>query len=167
MNLTVDEKVKPVANKHRRIPYHLRPKVEKECARLLEAGVIERVTEPTGWMSPVVITNKADGGIRMCIDMREPNKAIQRVQHVIPTVEDIRCKVNGAKIFSKIDLKNGYHQLVLGKSSRKLTAFSTHEGLFQFGRGNYGTNSLAEIFHNEVAKVIQHIRGVFSIHDDF
>ena len=105
VNLNIDPEVKPVANKHRRVPFHLRKKVEDELDRLMLAGVIETVKEPTGWVSPIVITNKHDGSIRMCVDMTEANKNIQRVRHVVPTNEDIRYQVNGAKIFSKIDLK--------------------------------------------------------------
>ena len=69
-------------------------------------------------------------------------------------------------MFPKIDLKNGYHQLLLSKSSRNLTTFSTHEGLFRFCSANFGINSIAEILHNEISKVIQHVNGAFNIHDD-
>ena len=106
---SIDPDVKPVRNKHRRIPFHLREKVEAELERLKSAGVIEDVTEPTAWVSPVVITNKKDNSIRLCVDMTQPNKAIQPVKHVIPTIEEIRYKVNGAKIFSKVDLRNALH----------------------------------------------------------
>ena len=76
VNLTVNENIQPVPNKRRRVPYHQRQKVELECDRFLKADVIEKVSEPTGWVSPIVITSKADGSVRMCVGMREPNKAI-------------------------------------------------------------------------------------------
>ena len=97
VDLTVDLEIKPVANKHRRVPFHLRNKVENELDRLKLEGVIEPVKEPTGWVSPVVITNKSDGSIRMCVDMTELNKNIRIVRHVVPTIEHIRYHVNGAK----------------------------------------------------------------------
>ena len=75
VHLTIDAAVKPVACKHRRIPFHLRDKVS-EISRLVTAGVIEPINDPTGWVSPVVITNKPDGSIRLCVDMTEPNKAL-------------------------------------------------------------------------------------------
>ena len=157
VHLTIDAAVKPVACKHRRIPFHLRDKVESEISRLVTAGVIEPINDPTGWVSPVVITNKPDGSIRLCVDMTEPNKAIKRVHHIIPTIEDIKYRVNGAKIFSKMDLKNGYHQLELDESSRDITTFTTHLGLYRYCRLNFGTNSAAEIFHNEISQRIQNI----------
>ena len=68
-------------------------------------------------------------------------------------------------MFSKIDLKNGYRQLLLGKSSRNLITFSMH-GLFRFCRANFAIDSIAEIFHNEISIEIQHVNGAFNIHDD-
>ena len=111
IKLDINPDVKPVANKHSRIPFHLREKVEMEVNCLMSAGIIEPVTEPSRWVSPVVLTNKSDGSIRLCVDMTKLNKAIRMVHHIMPTVEDIKYRINCAKFFSKIDLKNGYHQL--------------------------------------------------------
>ena len=166
VKLSINPEIKPVANKHRRIPFHIREKVDTELQRLTAAGVIEPVTEPTGWVSPVVITNKSDGDIRLCVDMTEPNKASERVRHVIPTIDDIRYQVNEVKIFSKIDLKNGYHQLELDEGSRNITTFSTHQGVERVCRLNFGTSSAAEIFHNEISTHTVNIKGALSIHDD-
>ena len=69
--------------------------------------------EPTTWLSPVVIVPKQSGEVRMCIDMREPNKGIERVRYEIPTVDDIIHELNGATVFSKLDLNMAYHQLEL------------------------------------------------------
>ena len=123
VSLSIDPAVRPVAMKHRRIPFHLRPKVEKEIEKLLDADIIEMVDEPTDWVSSVVIGNKSNGDIRICVDMAEANKAIKRVHHVILTIEDIKYKVNGATYFSKIDLNKDYHQLELDLASRNLTTF--------------------------------------------
>ena len=166
VKLKINPEVKPVANKHRRIPFHLRDKVEAEVNRLMSEGIIEPVTEPTGWVSPVVIVNKSDGSIRLCVDMTEPNKAIERVRHIMPTVDDIKYQVNGATVFSKLDLNHGYHQLLLDEQSRNITAFVTHKGLARFCRLTFGANSATEIFHNEIAKLVRHIKGVLNIQDD-
>ena len=111
IKLHIDMDIKPVAPPHRRIPYHLRDKVEEEIQRLEDIDVIERVTGPTPWVSPVVIVPKPNGSIRLCVDMRQPNRAIQRERHIIPTLEDILAEVNGSKIFSVIDLNQAYHQV--------------------------------------------------------
>ena len=109
--LHIDENVQPVAQKHRRIPLPLRGKVEQELERLEKEGIIEKVYGPTDWVSPIVVQPKKNGDeVRICIDMREPNKAICCTRHVIPTLEELRRQMNGANKFSKLDLRNGYYQ---------------------------------------------------------
>jgi hypothetical protein len=80
--------------------------------------------------------------------MRAANKAIKRVQHPIPTVKDVLLELNGAKFFTKLDLTQAYHQLELSPSSRQITTFVRHTGIYGFKRLNYGTNSAAEIFQH-------------------
>ena len=124
VKLHVDQDVKPVAQKHRRVPFHLRDKVEAEVTRLEEAGIIEKVDSATDWISPIVISPKKDSNeVRICVDMVEANRAIKRTRHVIPTVEELRYDLNGAKVFSKLDLTNGFHQLELDEASRSITTF--------------------------------------------
>ena len=103
---------------------------------------------------------KKDGGVRICVDMRAANKAIKRVRHPIPTVEDISFDLNGATCFSKLDLSQAYHQLELDEESRYITTFSTHIGLVRYKRLNYGTNAAAEIFQYILQTQLQGLTGV-------
>ena len=167
VKLHIDDQIQPVAQKHRRVPFHLREKLDAELERLEKAEIIEKVESATDWVSPIVITpKKGTEEIRMCVDMGAPNRAIKRVRHVIPTIEDLRHDINGAKVFSKLDLANGFHQLELHEDSRGITTFSTHAGLRRFRRLNFGTNSAPEIFHEELRKLLVGIKGVRNIHDD-
>ena len=167
VKLHVDPNVKPVAQKHRRVPFHLREKLEKELDRLEQAGIIEKVNSATEWVSPLVIApKKGTDDIRMCVDMVQPNRAIKRVRHVIPTVEELRHDMNGMKVFSKLDLNNGFHQLELEEESRHMTTFSSHMGLFRYRRLNFGTNSAPEVFHEELRKKLATVKGCKNIHDD-
>ena len=126
-----------------------------------------KVYGPTEWVSPMVVQPKKNTGeIRICVDMRLPNKAIKRTRHVIPTIEEIRHMLNGANVFSKVDLTNGYHQLELHPSSRDITTFITHKGLRRYNRLNFGTCSASEIFNEEIRKNISDISRVINIHDD-
>ena len=129
--------------------------------------MIEKVTKPTDWVSPIVIQTKRDSEeIRLCVDMRQANRAIKRTRYVIPTIDEIRHKLNGAKWFSKVDLRNGYHQLELEEKSRDITTFTTHVGLFRYKRLNFGTCSASELFHEEIRKKVSDIIGVLNVHDD-
>ena len=151
----------------RRIPYHLRKAVSKELEKLQDEDIIEHVKDqPTPWISPIVCTPKKDGSIRLCVDMREANQAIERERHVMPTLSDFKADVNGSRFFSKIDLRQAYHQLELAPESRFITTFTTHEGLFQFKRLNYGTSSAAECFQNVLQQNLADIPGVKNIADD-
>ena len=167
VKLHIRDDIKPVMQPQRRIPYHVRKDVARELAKLEEQDIIEKVVDqPTPWISPIVVTPKKDGGTRICVDMREANKAIERERHTMPTLNDFKTEVNGAKYFSKLDLKQAYHQLELSPESRFITTFSTHEGLFQYKRLNYGTNSAAEIFQNVLQRNLSDIKGVKNIVDD-
>ena len=108
----------------------------------------------------MVCTPKKDGGIRLCVDMRAANQAIERERCIMPTIQDFKAEVNGSKYFPKIDLKQAYHQLELKSESRYITTFSSHEGLYRYKRLNYGTSSTAEVFHNVLQRNLSDIRGV-------
>ena len=73
--------------------------------------------------------------------MREANQAIERKRHITPTIDDIIAKLNGAKVFSKLDMNCGYNQLMLDPESRDISCFSTHKGLFRFKRLFFGVNA--------------------------
>ena len=107
-----------------------------------------------------------DGGVRICVDMRQANEAIKRVRHPIPTADDVSFELNGAQYFSKLDLSQAYHQLELDEASRYITTFSTHIGLFRYKRLNYGTNAAAEIFQHILQAQLQGLQGVKNIADD-
>lgn len=168
VRLHVDKKVQPVAQQHRRVPFHLRAVVQKEIERLEEADIIERVDGPTPWVSPIVIVPKPHDpeAIRLCVDMRSANKAIKRVRHPTPTIDDIITTVNGATWFTKLDLNEGYHQLEIEEESRSITTFSTHLGLRRYKRLNFGINSAAEIFQDTIRQVLVNIPQVMNISDD-
>ncbi|KAK9728132.1 hypothetical protein QE152_g18133 [Popillia japonica] len=168
VNLHVDEQVKPITQTDRRIPFSIRNKIKDQIKRLKEADIIEEATGPTTWVSPIVIVPRAHrpDSIRLCVDMRAANQAIKREMYVSPTVDDILSQLNGSKLFSKIDLKEGYHQLTLSKVSRKVTTFATHIGLFQCKRLNFGINSAVEIFQRTIRQVLADIPNVINISDD-
>lgn len=118
VKLHINKDVPPVTQRHRRIPFHVRKDVETELKRLEDLDVIEPVSGPTPWVSPVVVVPKKSKGVRVCIDMREANKAISREKHPMPTVEDLMVDLYSSTVFSKLHLSSAYHQLELDKSSR-------------------------------------------------
>ena len=89
IKLHVDPDVKPKQQPHRRVPCHVRKDVEMELKRLKELDIIEPVTGPTPWVSPIVVVPKSSGQVRICVDMRKPNKAVRREKHLMPTIDDL------------------------------------------------------------------------------
>jgi len=154
--------VKPIAQQTRRIPFHVRDKVELELQWIEKQDIIEKVTdtEHTDCVSPIVVLPEKDGRIRLCVDMRAANTAIKRICHPIPTVKDISMELNGAKFFSKLDMSQAYHQLELSPENRSVTTFTTHAGFYRYKRLNYGTNSVAEIFQHTLTQVLKGNKGV-------
>lgn len=168
VKLHIDKSVKPVALRHMRVPYHLRPLVEAELEKMEANGVIEKVSGPTPWVSPLVLAQKPKqpGAIRICVDMQLPNKAIQRERHITPTIDELVADINGAAWFSKVDLSSGYHQLELEESSRYITAFSTHVGLRRFQRLSFGISSAAEVFQEAIRNTLSGLEGMVNVSDD-
>ena len=166
VKLHIDPEIQPKQQSHRRIPFHIRKDVEKELQRLEDLDVIERVEGPTPWVSPIVVVPKKTGEIRLCVDMREANKAVKREKHLMPTLDEIIPDLNGATVFSTLDLISGYHQLELEPESRHITTFSTHVGLRRYKRLMFGINAASEIFQNSIAELLTGLPGCNNISDD-
>ena len=150
------------------VPFHVRQQLEEQLKRDEELGVVERIEGPTPWVSPIVVAPKpkSPGKVRVCVDMRQANQAIKRERHVTPTIKEIIGDLNGAKVFSKLDLNQGYNQLELSPESRYITTFGTHLGLMRYKRLNFGISSAAEIFQNVIRETLEGIPGALNISDD-
>ena len=100
VTLSIDHSQTPKIQPRRRIPYHMRQKVKEALKKLEKEDIIERVQDDKGtpWVSPIVVVPKKDGAVRICFDMRVANNAINRIRHPIPTVDDMSCALNGAKL---------------------------------------------------------------------
>ena len=147
LKLHVNKDVKPVAQPVRRLPFGLREKVDKKLDELPKEDIIEEVPSgPTEWVSPLVVVPKPDGDIRICVYMRRANEAIERERHPIPTIEEVLHDLNGSTVFSKLDLKWGFHQVELDAESRQITTFITHRGLFRYKKlmNNLSSREISE-----------------------
>ena len=163
VKLNIDDTVPPVAQTTRRIPFYMQQKFSDALDTLESDGIIEKLSDATSWVSPLVVIPKKDGEIRLCIDMRMANQATQREIHPIPTVDDLIHKLNGATVFTKPDLRSGYHQLSLAEENRHITTFVTHKGLYRYKKLNFGTNSASEIFQHQQ---LRDILNAINISDD-
>lgn len=148
-----------------RLPLSVREDVSKELTELEQHGITEKMYS-SEWVSPIVVTRRRNGKICMCVDMREPNKAVVPDSHPLPLIEDLLAELRGSVMYSTLDLKSTYHQLELHEKSRGLTAFITHEGLYRYCRVTYGLSSAPAAFQKMMTKILSGLQGVQCYLDD-
>ncbi|CAB4027042.1 Hypothetical predicted protein [Paramuricea clavata] len=125
-HIKTNPNVTPVVHAPRKVPYALRDKLKTELDRMENLGVIEKVVEPTEWVNSLVVVEKNNGKVRVCLDprlARDLNKAVLREHYPMKTIEEVAAELNGAKVFSTIDASSGFWQVKLDAESSKL---STH-----------------------------------------
>ena len=134
---------------------------------LLSKDIIEEVPNtPTSWISPLVVAQKPDSDVRVCVDMRKAKEAIIRERHPIPTIEEVLYDLNASTVFSKLDLKWGFHQVELEEESREITTFVSHRGLYRYKQLMFGISSAPEKYQRIISDVIRGCKGVANIADD-
>ena len=89
--------------------------VKEELDRMEAEGVIEKVTEPTEWCSPMVTAPKKSGKVRICVDLRKLNRGVKRERFMLPTSEEITAELSGSTVFSSLDAEAGFWQIPLDK----------------------------------------------------
>lgn len=111
VEIPLKENVKPVVQPYRRIPAPMQMKVDAKIDELLAQGIIEKVNGPSRWISPMLPVPRQDD-VRICIDMRQANMAVERENYPLPTFEDFLPHLGDAKFFSRLDIKQAFHQVV-------------------------------------------------------
>ena len=156
-----------------RIPVNLFAKVKQEVDRLEAAGVFESVAVDDNVQSvsrlvpvPKQIEGSDEIGVRLTMDWRNLNKNLEKVHHAVPTVEQLKHDLNGAKLFSQIDLKDAFYQLPLDEASKRLTTFSTPWGLKRCTRLIQGATPSSAICHEQLRRDLQGIQGALNIADN-
>jgi hypothetical protein len=161
----VDKSVRPVRQALRRLPLALRDEVSAELKRMQDLHIIEKI-DASPWISNLVIVRKTDKSLRICVDLTNVNKAVIPEVYPLPTLEELTSKLAGATVFSKLDMKWGYLQVPLATESRYLTAFVTHEGVYQFMRLPNGICSAPSAFQQIIKHMLTNIDGVVNLLDD-
>ncbi|KAJ9544987.1 hypothetical protein OSB04_024694 [Centaurea solstitialis] len=145
----------PGATPIAKAPYRLAPSELKEMLaqlqELLDKGFILPSTSP--WGAPVLFVKKKDGTMRMCIDYRELNKLTVKNKYPLPRIDDLFEQLQGAKFFSKIDLRSGYHQLKVREEDIPKTAFRTRYGHYEFLVMSFGLTNAPAAFMDLMNRV--------------
>ena len=166
LNLTLKENSKPVIHPPRKYPIQLLPEITEEIKKMKDMGVIEKVDGPTDWVNSLAFSRKSSGGLRVCLDPKDLNKAIKRTYHKTPTLEEITNKLSGATHFSKLDARHGYWCIKLDQESSLMTTFNSPIGRYRFLRLPFGLNISQDIFQQKMDEILADCPGTLGISDD-
>ena len=166
--IRIDKSVDPVQHAPRRVPVALRAKVKEALQSLENQEIITSVTTPTPWINSMVAVPKANGAkLRICFDPRDLNRAVQRENYPLPTIEDIATRLHGAKVFTKLDVRNGFWHVKLSEESSYLTTFNSPFGRYRWKRLPFGISSAPEAFQQKMHELIEGLTGIEVVADDF
>nr|CAH66048.1 OSIGBa0131F24.2 [Oryza sativa] len=151
-------------------PIHKRPyrmaanelaEVKRQVDDLLQKGYIRPSTSP--WGAPVIFVEKKDHTQRMCVDYRALNEVTIKNKYPLPRIDDLFDQLEGATVFSKIDLRSGYHQLRIREEDIPKTAFTTRYGLFECTIMSFGLTNAPAFFMNLMNKVFMEYLDKFVV----
>jgi hypothetical protein len=111
----------------------------------------------------MLFVRKKDGSMRMCIDYRELNKVMIKNRYHLPRIDDLLDKLQGACVFSKINLRSGYHQVRVKEEDIPKTAFRTHYGQYEFLVISFGLTNAPAVFMNTVNRAFHDYLDQFTV----
>ena len=139
-----------------RPPYKMSPleltELRKQIRELLDLRLIRPSSSP--WGAPVLFVRKKDGTMRMCIDYRAINRITKRMSHPLPRIDECLEQLHGAKYYSSIDLKSGYHQIRIRKEDIPKSSFNTRYGSFEWLVLPFGLMNAPPVFQKTMNSVL-------------
>ncbi|GFV95734.1 retrovirus-related Pol polyprotein from transposon 412 [Trichonephila clavipes] len=150
--LTDDE---PIFHKPQRLPFAERDIVDAQVEEWIKNGIVQPCSSP--YASQVVVVKKKDGKSRVCIDYRRLNRKLIKDNYPLPLIDVILDCLQNAKIFTTLDLKNGFFHVAVNERSRKFTSFVTHNGQYQFRRMPFGLSTCPSTFMRYINAIFRHL----------
>ena len=157
-HITLKEGCTPVIRSPRCVPHSLKQRLKQALDANVKTGVLRKVDQPTSWVNNLVIVEKRNGSLRLCLDPKDLNKAVMREHYRIPTIKEISSQLANKRVFSTLDLKDGYWHL--------LCTFATPFGRYRFTRMPFGLSLASEVFQKNNESVFEGIKGIHIVSDD-
>ena len=165
-HIVLKDNPEPVIHAPRKCAINLKDELKDELDGMEQQAVIAKVSEPTDWVSSIVVARRANGKLRVCLDPKDLNKSIHRCHHRTPTVEEVTHKLAGSKYFSKLDARNSYWSVKLDTESSFLTTFNTPFGRYRYLRMPFGLVMSQDVFQHKMDQILEGLEGIVSIADD-
>ena len=166
VSFQVKSDVTPVQMPIHRVPLSKRLKEKAAIERYVKEGILEKVTQPTSWCSNILCREQPNK-FRVCIDPSQTiNQAIERPVYQMPTLNEHLHKLNNAKCFTVIDVKDGYFHVPLDNESSTMTTMHTTYGRYRWKRLPFGINSAPEEFQMRLMTALEGLEGIATIADD-
>ena len=127
--------------------------LEKQIEELLEKQFIRPSASP--WGAPILLVKKKDGSSRLCVDYRQLNKLTIRNKYPLPRIDDLLDQLKGAGLFSKIDLRLGYHQILVRPEDVQKTAFRSRYGHYEYVVMPFGVTNAPAVFMDYMNRIFR------------
>ena len=151
----------PIAKRPYRMGVNELEELKKQLKELSDKGFIRPSASP--WGAPVIFVDKKDGTQRMCVDYRSLNEVTIKNKYPLPRIDDLFHQLRGACVFSKIDLRSGYHQLKIRNTDIPKTAFTMRYGLYEYTVMLFGLTNAPAYFMYMMNKVFMEYLDKFVV----
>ena len=167
MHIELDPNVRPVHTQVGRVPVVKLDKVNEELERLSNEGIIKLVIQPTDWLSNILVKEKPNRKLRICIDPSQTiNRAIRRPKYTMLTIEEKLPLLTNAKVFTIVDVSEAFHTIELDEESSLLTTFQGPNGCYCYTRMPFWIASGPKEYQRWQHEFLDGLQGVINIADN-
>jgi len=138
-------------------PYRMAPTELVELKKQIEELMVKQFIRPntSPWGAPMLLVKKKDGSSRLCVDYRQLNKMTIKNKYPLPRIDDLMDQLHGSTVFSKIDLRLGYHQILVKDDDVRKTAFRSRYGHYEYVVMPFGVTDAPAVFMDYMNKIFR------------
>ncbi|GFY17982.1 retrovirus-related Pol polyprotein from transposon 17.6 [Trichonephila clavipes] len=145
----------PIYQPARRLSFSENQDVNKQIDEWLEQGIVR--PSSSEYASPIVLVKKKDGTTRLCVDYRRLNRKLVKDRFPLPLIEDVLDRLQGAKVYTTLDLKNGFFHVDVNEDCKHLTSFVVPDGQFEFNKVPFGLSTSPSVFQRYVYSIFREL----------